>query len=125
MSMKQTVTKLESNYMEQYEAHMKRQQRRRKKLVRRLVTASIITAIIVGFLTSYHVNQRLLYAKKANEYEQMQAELETLKSEQVALEEEIELLNNDDYVLEIARSNYFYSKKGELLFKLPDKGASN
>lgn len=125
MSMKQTVTKLESNYMEQYEAHMKRQQRRRKKLVRRLVISSIITAIIIGFLASYHVNQRLFYAKKVNEYEQMQTDLETLKNEQAELEEEIELLNNDDYVLEIARSNYFYSKKGELLFKLPNNGASN
>jgi len=125
MSMRQIVTKIESNYMEQYEAHMKRQRRRRKRLIRRLILASIATAIILGFLTSYHVNQRILYTKKVNEYEQLQDELETLKNEQTALEEEIELLNNDEYILEIARSNYFYSKKGELLFKLPDKGASN
>lgn len=122
--MRKTVTKLESNYMEQYEAHMKRQQRRKQRLVRRLVTFSIITAIIVGFLASYHVNQRMLYTEKINEYKQMQEELELLVGEQTGLEEEIELLNNDDYILEIARSNYFYSKKGELLFKLPEKSAS-
>lgn len=120
MSMKQTVTKLESNYMEQYEAHMKRQQRRRKRLIRRLISFAIITAIVVGFMTSYHVNQRMLHTEKVNEYEQMQEELETLTNEQTSLEDEIDRLNDDDYILEIARSNYFYSKKGELLFKLPE-----
>lgn len=125
MSVRQTVTKIESNYMEQYEAHMKRQHRRRKRLIRRLIFASIITAVVVGFLASYHVNQRILYAEKLNEYENLQTELETLKQEQTALEEEIELLNDDEYILELARSNYFYSKEGELLFKLPDEDASN
>jgi len=123
--MKQTVTKLESQYMDQYEAYERRRQRRKKQLINRLIAFAVVTAIVVGILTSYHFNQRALYAEKVREYEQLQAELQALEDNQAQLEEEINLLNNDDYVLEIARSNYFFSKKGELLFKLPSESSSN
>lgn len=123
--MKQTVTKLESQYMDQYEAHVRRRQRRKKQLINRLITFAVATAVVIGLLTSYHINQRALYSDKAKEYEQLQEELQALKVSQTELEEEINLLNNDDYVLEIARSNYFFSKKGELLFKLPSESSSN
>ncbi len=34
---KKTVTRLDSNYMEQYDAYIARQKRKKKRLVRRLV----------------------------------------------------------------------------------------
>ena len=44
-----------------------------------------------------------------------------LKNEEVSLQEEAERLKDEEYVLEIARTNYFFSKEGELIFKLPDE----
>jgi cell division protein DivIC len=72
----------------------------------------------------YHWNQRALHAEKTEEYEELQAELEALKQEEVQLKEEIELLNDESYVLDIARTNYFFTKKGELIFQLPDEDPS-
>ena len=44
-----------------------------------------------------------------------------LEKEEKNLTEEISLLNNDEYVLELARTNYFLSKEDELIFLTDDK----
>lgn len=125
MSMKKTITRIESNYMQQYDAHMERQKRRKKRLIRRLVFFSIIALLAIGSMASYHLKQRTIYAEKSEAYEQLESEWATLKKEEEHLKEEIKLLNNEEYVLEIARTNYFFSKEGELIFKLPEESPSN
>lgn len=125
MSIKNTVTRLESKYMQQYEAHMERQRRRKKRLMRRLVLFSLIALLAIGSMASYHVKQRNLHAEKSEQYEQLESELAHLKKEEEHLKEEIKLLKNEEYVLELARTNYFFSKEGELIFKLPDENPSN
>lgn len=121
---RKTVTRLESNYVQQYDAYIERQRRRKQRLIRRLVLFSIVTALFVGLMGSYHLNQRALHAEKTKEYEQLQQELAELKKEEQLLKEEIELLNNEDYVLDIARTKYFFTNKGELIFKLPNEDPS-
>ncbi|MFA1822727.1 septum formation initiator family protein [Virgibacillus oceani] len=121
---KKTVTRLDSNYMQQYDAHVERQKRKKQRLIRRLVLFSIIAVIAIGSMASYHMNQRALHTEKQEEYEQLQDELAVLQKEGEDMKEEISLLENEDYVLEIARTNYFFSKEGELIFQLPDEEPS-
>ncbi len=80
--------------------------------------------LIVGSLTAYHLNQRALQAEKKEQHEQLEDRLANLEEREQNLKEEISLLNNEEYVLEIARTNYFFSKEGELIFKIPDKDPS-
>lgn len=120
-SKKKTVTRLDSNYMQQYDAYIERQKRKKQRLIRRLVLFSMIAMIVIGSMTSYHIKQRVVQAEKEDQYEQLEGKLATLKEQAVNMNEEINLLNDEDYVLDIARTNYFFSKKGELIFKLPDE----
>lgn len=125
MSMKRkTVTRLDSHYMQQYEAYIERQQRRKQRLIRRLVLFSAIALLAIGFMTTYHVKQHTLQAEKQEEYKDLDKQLTTLQTEEENLEEEIELLNDEEYILEIARTNYFFSKDGELIFKILDESPS-
>ncbi|GAA0439405.1 cell division protein DivIC [Lentibacillus halophilus] len=119
-----TVTHLDSDYMQQYDAYIARQKRKKKRLVRRLVLFAAITMLVIGSLTVYHLQQRSLHAEKQQQYEQLQDKLAHLEKKEQSLKEDIHLLNNDEYVLEIARTNYFYSKEGELIFNIPDKEPS-
>ncbi|WP_099158887.1 FtsB family cell division protein [Virgibacillus ndiopensis] len=121
---KKTVTRLDSNYMQQYDAHIERQKKKKKRLIRRLVLFSIVTVIVIGSMATYHVNQRALQAEKKDQYEQLQDKLATLKKQEENYREEINLLEDEEYVLEIARTNYFFSKEGELIFKIPDEDPS-
>lgn len=116
-----TVTRLDSHYMRQYDAYKERQQRRKQRLMRRLVLFSAIVVIAIGFMTTYHVRQHVVQAEKQKEYEQLEKQLESLQTEETQLNEEITLLNDEEYILEIARTNYFFSKEGELIFKILDE----
>ncbi|ASN03727.1 FtsB family cell division protein [Virgibacillus necropolis] len=121
---KKTVTRLSSDYMQQYDAHQGRQKRKKKRLIRRLVLFSIVVLIAIGSMATYHVKQRVLHAEKQEQYEQTQEKMAKLEKKEANLNEEIQLLQNEEYVLEIARTNYFFSKEGELIFKLPDEEPS-
>lgn len=119
-----TVTRLNSNYMQQYDVYIERQQRKRQRLYRRLVLFSLIAVLAIGSMATYHFKQRMLQAEKQEQYEQLEDKFTTLKQDEKNYKEEIELLNNDEYILEIARTNYFFSKKGELIFKIGDESPS-
>ena len=121
---KKKVTRLDSSYMNQYDAYIDRQNRKKQRLFRRLVLFSMIALLAIGSLATHHFKQRALYAEKNEQYEQLTDQLTTLKVEEDNFNEEILLLNNEEYVLEIARTNYFFSKKGELIFKIPDESPS-
>ncbi|PBB04905.1 MULTISPECIES: FtsB family cell division protein [Salimicrobium] len=124
MSEKKSVTRLDSTYMDQYEAHVERQRRKKKRLFRRLALFGLLMLIITSSLAVYHVQQRMVYAEKEAEYEQLQEEMASLEEKEADLKEEKELLQQEEYVLEIARSNYFFSKEGEIIFKIPNEEPS-
>ncbi|SHG40574.1 FtsB family cell division protein [Ornithinibacillus halophilus] len=121
---KSKVSKIHPSYVQQYDVYQERQNRRKKLLKRRLIFFAILVAIIIGSLTVYHFKQREIHAEKLEEYNQLKEELTHLQNLEVQYKEEIELLNNDSYILDIARTNYFLSKKGELIFKIPDEDPS-
>lgn len=116
-----TVTKLDSNYVKNYDAHVDRQRRKKKRLVRRIVVFFTLCFFIFGGLATYHINQRFVQADKKEQHEKLQKKQAQLEKEEKALKDEIKLLKDEEYVLEIARTNYFFSKKGEKIFKIPDK----
>lgn len=119
-----SVTRMNSSYMKQYDAHVERQQRKKKRLMRRLIAFSIITVITFGGMINHHIKQRNIHAEKVAEYEQLEEKLASLKQTENYLNEEIELLNDDEYILDIARTNYFFSEEGEIIFKIPNKTPS-
>lgn len=52
---------------------------------------------------------------KVEKYEQLEEQMTALKKEEKDLKEEIQLLNDDEYLLDLARTNYFFSRKREKL----------
>ncbi|MFS0673872.1 FtsB family cell division protein [Ornithinibacillus sp. 179-J 7C1 HS] len=124
MQKKKTVTKLNSQYMDQYDAYIERQKRKKQRLFRRLALFLVVVAIAAGSMAVYHFQQRALHAEKLEEYKQLQEELADLEKKEKKYKEEIQLLNDEEYILEIARTKYFLSKEGELIFKTPEEDSS-
>ncbi|MFD1021155.1 FtsB family cell division protein [Thalassobacillus hwangdonensis] len=118
------VTRLDSTYMQQYDVHQARQRRKKKRLFRRLALFALVITIVSAWMINYHFDQKALYAEKQEKLEALEEEKLSLENQEKTLNEEIQLLNNEEYVLQIARTNYFFSKEGEIIFKLPDDDPS-
>lgn len=121
---KRSIARIESPYMKQYDAYVERQNKKKKRLYRRLALFAAVAVLILGSLTVFHIKQQNLYTEKQEQYDQLQREMRALKKEEKHLKEESDLLQDEEYVLEIARTNYFFSKEGELIFKLPEEKPS-
>lgn len=117
---KDTVTRMKSDYIQEYEAQERKEKRRRKAILKRLVVFSTLAVLVLGSLTIYHFKQRSIQADIENEYTELQEEMNQLEKEEKDLMEEIALLKDEDYILELARTNYFLSKEGELIFLTDD-----
>lgn len=75
------------------------------------ISIVLISIVVTTAFRVYNRNQELTQLKK---------EKETLLKEQEKLEEEVKLLNDDDYVIRYAREHYIFSKDGEQVATLPE-----
>lgn len=115
-----TIARIKSDYMKQYDAQLRREKRRRKRLFRRIMASVLFVTLVLGSLTLYHFKQRSVQAEIKTEYNELEKEMAKLEKQEKNLTEEISLLKNDEYVLDLARTNYFLSQEDELIFLTED-----
>lgn len=53
-------------------------------------------------------------------YNEETVRLEELKDKEIAYNEKLKQLNSKEYITKIARSEYFLSNDGEIIFKIPE-----
>lgn len=107
--------------MHQYDAQKERARRRKKQLFQRLIIIGAAFAVIFAVMITYHFKQRMQLADMQEEYAELMDTSDSLEKQENVLLEEIGLLNDDEYILDIARTNYFLSKKGELIFQVEEQ----
>ncbi|KMJ56623.1 cell division protein [Bacillus sp. LL01] len=118
-----TVREMDSKYIEKREQELEFQAKKRRGLIRRLSVLGIIGFILAGIASVTFYAQASSVNEKQEEKLALEQELELLKAEESRLEQEIINYNDLDYIAEIARRDYYLSKPGETLFKLPDSSA--
>lgn len=72
--------------------------------------------LMIGLLASqvYRIYQRSLDLQAA------QARLDELEEECLIISEELELLDDENYITRYARKNWIFTKEGEMVIPLPD-----
>lgn len=80
------------------------------------IAGSLILQIIGQINQAGKIEAQIVEAKK---------EEAKVKQEQKSLVQQVELLQQDDYVAKLARSEYYLSKSGEIIFNTPDDAAQN
>ena len=75
---------------------------------------SLLMAVVIAIAGSLIL--QIVEAKK---------EESKVKEQQKSLVQQVELLQQDDYVAKLARSEYYLSKSGEIIFNTPDDAAQN
>jgi cell division protein DivIC len=117
---KKNVAKIQSSYVKQQEFATFSTVRKRKLLFRRLSFFFIIAACVSYFMISSILSQTSTLSAKMDQKKQLNQEYSDLKKQQEILKENIVKLNDDDYIAKLARKDYFFSNKNEIIFTLPD-----
>lgn len=117
---KSNVAYLPTDFAKEQYANYAKQQRqviyRRRRLFVIFAVAAVV-AILFGIsllrdfsrLHQLEIYQDKTIVQKAETDQQI-----------TSLKKDVALLEDDDYVAKLARSRYFYSKEGEINFRLPD-----
>lgn len=113
---KQRVAHIRSDYTHELQHMDELRRKRRIGLIRRLSAFFILMLLVIGSMVSV-LDSRMeqLDAKKQNK-EQLQAKLDDAKQHQTALNREIKLLHDMDYIGQLARKDYFLSDDNEIIF---------
>ncbi|MBC9875640.1 septum formation initiator family protein [Macrococcoides bohemicum] len=119
--MAKEVRKIENEYTKE-QARINRLNRKSSKIVKKRMTVfgGILLAILL-FLTLLLFMQMNTNRALKQEQAKQTVELEKLKDKEIALKERLKQLNSKEYIEKIARSEYFLSNDGEVIFKIPEK----
>ena len=80
------------------------------------IAGSLILQIVGQLNQAGKIEAQIVEAKK---------EESKVKEQQKSLVQQVELLQQDDYVAKLARSEYYLSKSGEIIFNTHDDAAQN
>ncbi|EPD8438398.1 FtsB family cell division protein [Listeria monocytogenes] len=120
---KSKVARIENRYIKDAATMKKTRSRRRIALFRRLAFMAIIFAVVGGLLTITYTKQVLTLKEKKEKQVQVDKKMVAMKDEQDSLNEQIKKLHNDDYIAKLARSEYYLSKDGEIIFNIPEENS--
>lgn len=88
------------------------------------LAVALVLAISAVFLVQ--IANQLIQLNTINQsIVEAEAKVKAAQEKKVALTQQVELLQNPEYVAKLARSEYYLSKKGEIIFSLPEDLASN
>lgn len=113
------IATLETNYMKQQEMQQRKNQKRKKLLFRRLTAFLILTVALTYLVCSSYISKTKLLEEMEREKAELKQTLAELQKQQAYLENEIVKLNDDEYIGKLARSEYFFSDEGEIVFTIP------
>ena len=72
------------------------------------------------FIGCFLISQAMSVFSRTAEIDKLEKEVAIVKKEKKDLQNEVSLLNDDDYVTRYARENYVFTKDGEQVVILPD-----
>ena len=89
-----------------------------------LVTKLIVIALIaISGVMIVGIGNQLQQANQ--KIEKAKAEKEFAEKQKESLTQQVELLQSDEYIAKLARSEYYLSKNGEIIFSTPNDTAEN
>jgi cell division protein DivIC len=115
---KRNIAQLQNEYKEQMERKQEYYKRRRRGLYRRLTAFGILVLLASVLIASSLYSHTSALNVKESKKEELAAELKSIKNKKADLEEEITKLNDEDYIIELARRDYYLSKDNEIIFKI-------
>ena len=114
------VTSIRNDYVRSVEQQEKRREAHRVRLLRRLSLFGILVLVASVWIGTTIYAQSQTISEKKQMREEALLTLQEVEEEQERLKEQVLLLNDEEYLAKMARSEYFLSEEGEIIFALPN-----
>lgn len=114
------ITKLNNQYIEEKTLENIRNQKRIKFIKRRTTLIAICGLFFVFLLVTPLFNNYQQLQESKVEQTIAKEKLEALELQQEELDYYVGLLENEEYVLKLARSEYYLTKDDEVVFSFPE-----
>lgn len=118
--MNKKVVKLLNSYTKKKETEKKVLSNESRVSRKRTLLVGSIMLLIAGILLVIALHQNHQNSYLEEEVAVNEERLENKITEAEDLEQKINQLNDDDYIMRIARSEFFLSEEGEIVFNLSD-----
>ncbi|MGG1572705.1 FtsB family cell division protein [Fictibacillus sp. NRS-1165] len=116
---KEKITELNTGYVKEHHLQQKIDAKKKRGLYRRLAVFMVVFSFFAFMLISTITSQMATIEEKGKQEKYLKAKLVETKDKKSQLKDEVHKLKDVDYIGEIARRDYFMSKKGETVFKVP------
>ena len=118
--MNKKVVKLINSYTKKKETEKKVLSNESRVSRKRTVLVGSIMLLIAGILLVIALHQNHQNSYLEEEVAVNEEQLDNKITEAEDLKQKIKQLNDDDYIMRIARSEFFLSEEGEIVFNLSD-----
>lgn len=108
------VSQLDTPYVHKFSADQQKRQFHKRRC-QRIIFAFLVIFLILGLQI---IRSRQTLAKVNRNVETCQAQLKTQKQTNKQLKQRIKLLHDPEYIQQVLRAKYNYSKKGETVYNL-------
>ena len=94
--------------------------RKVKKKARRIATFGLISIALIVFIVITLGRVFIDIVDKYKEKKELENQLIALQEKEKELENDVNKLEDPEYLARYAREKYFYSKDGELILRIPE-----
>lgn len=119
------VVRMINNYTKKRDTEKKVRQGENRVARRRTMLFGSIMLLVAGILLIVSFNQKNQNQLLQEELVQTEEVMDERISQEKDLEQQIKQLNDENYIARIARSEFFFSEEGEIIFNLPKSNGEN
>ncbi len=97
--------------------------RRRHRIRETIITVVMLTVVLILGIQLFNAHRQAAVLHRQIHLEQ--SEIAQKRSEQRRLKLDVKRLNNRDYLKQLVRQRYYYTKSGETIYNLPGEMAKD
>lgn len=116
---KNNVTKMDNQFVRATEERKAAKRKASFYVKRRMFLLIVASILIFGGLIVSTITKKNELAEREIVEVKVQERLEEVTQDQEILNAQVKKLQDDDYILKLARKEYFLSEEGEIIFTMP------
>ncbi|MGY3778687.1 FtsB family cell division protein [Isobaculum melis] len=115
------IESLQNDYTQEKTLEARKRSKSKRNMRRRMSLMLVVGCVLIGLLIVRVFNNQARIKKIEQEKIEATAELRNVEQLQRNLQNRVTQLQDESFLAKLARSKYYLSKDGELIFRMPEE----